>query len=149
MLDDKGTFVSGAETAIDKDGMSKAAIKKLEKAQEDACVARAKHGKASPATKQLAEMGEKMLGAVEKIDAGAASSSSDSGMFMQMLLMMGNTRRADREHKEIEQRERDRIRALERERDREVERERAAAANQQQQVITAVLASLMTKLTKD
>jgi len=73
MLDDKGTFVSGAETAIDKDGMSKAAIKKLEKAQEDACVARAKHGKASPATKQLTEMGEKMLGAVEKIDAGAAS----------------------------------------------------------------------------
>lgn len=135
------SFISGSEERVDKAGMVDEAAEKLEQAQAEACVPRAKLGRAQPATKALAAMADQIHTAVQDMRPTADSNAGNSD-FIMMMLAMENSRRADREHQE-------RIRAQERERERAVESARANMAERQQEMMQTVMMALLTKLAKE
>ena len=77
----------------------------------------------------------------------AGTASTDNGMLLQMMMMMENSRREDREQREKEFIERERMRALDREREREDQRQRDSATQQHQQMFTALLGGLLSQMT--
>ena len=135
------SFISGSEQRVDKAGMVDEAADKLEQAQAEACVPRAKLGRAQPATKALAAMADQIHTVVQDMRPTADSNAGNSD-FIMMMLAMENSRRADREHQ-------DRIRAQERERERAVESARANMAERQQEMMQTVMIALLTKLAKE
>ena len=135
------SFISGSEERVDKAGMVDEAAEKLEQAQAEACVPRAKLGRVQPATKALASMADQIHTAVQDMRPTADSNAGNSD-FIMMMLAMENSRRADRDHQ-------DRIRAQERERERAVESARANMAERQQEMMQTVMMALLTKLAKE
>ena len=71
-----------------------------------------------------------------------ADSNAGNNDFMQMMLAMENSSRAEREHQ-------DKIRAEERERERVIESTRSHAAQRQQDMMQTVMLAILTKLSKE